>query len=265
MQKRFLQILILGALVASFTACGKEEATTEGPTETFVAEKTEAEEPAEETQEEPEEESEPVIEVVDGNYQPAKEYQDAYENGERIGGAYTVDSEAEEYSDWKEAYKAIIEDLDDLSFALIYVDDDDIPELAYSVNEGIYNCATFDGTYLNIGPGRGEKLLYIEKGNNVLMKDARVEASIFDDVLAIKDGYWISIASGIKAPADMWAEDSFDENGDPIISYWEISDYQLESQGDYDSLLNKYFDSDYATEVSKFYSASEIIEQIDAL
>ena len=266
MKKKVVQLTLLGILALSITACGLEAARDDGPKDFMVGEKKDKEETVENSKEqESEEESEPVIEVVVNEYQPSEEFEKAYEEGALIGGDYAVDGKTQTYDDWKEAYEALIDDLDDLKFALIYVDDDDIPELVYSVNEGTFSCATFADKAVNIGPAKGQKLYYIEKGNAVYLEHGKEAATLFDNVIAIKDGKWISVAAGLMSPADVWAEDSFDENGEPIISYWEISDYQLESQDDYDLLLGKYFDTSYGTEVNTFYNAEEIKKQIEAL
>ena len=67
--------------------------------------------------------------------------------------------------------------------------------------------------------------------------------------------------------ADVWAEDSFDENGDPIISYWEVNEQELSSQEEYDETINKYIDTKLAVDgfENGGESADDIIAKIDSM
>lgn len=73
----------------------------------------------------------------------------------------------------------------------------------------------------------------------------------------------MQVAYGVRGPLDEWAEDSFDENGEPIISYWSLNDVELNSQQAYDDEFVKYQDSSYAKDISDFVSAEEILESIN--
>ena len=89
-----------------------------------------------------------------------------------------------------------------------------------------------------------EDIKYIKGKNSLIAHENIVAASTLNDyVVAIKDGFFIQLAYGSSRPLDVWAEDSFDENGDPIISYWEVNEQELSSQEEYDETINKYIDT----------------------
>ena len=92
-----------------------------------------------------------------------------------------------------------------------------------------------------------------------------MEARINEYVVAINDGYWIQIALGVQSPLDIWAEDSFDENGDPIISYWEINGDEISTQANYDELMLDFFDESKANNVNDFKNVDDIIAEIDSM
>lgn len=273
MKKKILLTLLTGLSTVILFACGTKEATV---TEPVVADNTTEEEtiPTTDTVQTEEENSEEAvtIEVIE-NATHSEEYNLRFEAGERIGGSYVPTGEAEvaQYGDWKEGYTALIDDLSsdadvayESTYALIYVDDDDIPELAYKTDGDKICVATFGGGCVNIFSSQIDSILYCER-DNALFASENVEASLNDYVVAIKDGFWIAIAYGTKSPLDIWAEDSFDENGNPIISYWEINEQELASQNEYDETLGKYFDSALGTSVTEFKGAAEIKETINSL
>ncbi len=272
MKKKFLSLFV--CLVSSFglVACAGKEPAAE--TVETVEEAVETE-PNEEQAEKPdtevaEEVTEDVtIEVVDATSH-SDVYNEYFEIGERIGANYikSGDSEVTEFADWKEAYTSIIEELGaggyEPGFALIYVNDDDIPELVYSIDDNTYCVGTFANGYLNIFSSRINAISYNEK-ENVLLASEAVEANLNDYVVAIKDGFWIQIAYGNRRPFYEWAEDSFDEHGNPIISYWEINGEELSSQEEYDEKLSNIYDAASLIQVTEFKSQSEVLEEIDSL
>lgn len=256
-------------MMASMIACGK--ANVSGEVEPEELENALEDSKPENKEDSSSEESEnlPTIEVVEG-YTYSDEYNAAFELDDRVGANYmaTGASEVSEFTSWKEGYKTLVEDLsseDSISFSLIYVDSDDIPELIYKVDDSNIIIATFSGSTVNLFSGQIDSVSYVE-GDNVLLATEHVDANTYNSVVAIKDGYWINIAYGTQGPLDPWAEDSFDENGNAIISYWEINGEELSSQEDYDEMFGKYYDSSYGKEITEFNSdASQILEQIEAL
>lgn len=266
MKKRVLLTILCAMLSIAMLGCGKKD-TTEPILEEPKAEENVSND-TEEEQKDDTSDSDAKIEVVDG-YTHSDEYNAAFEAGISIGNSYrkTGAAEVSEFDSWQEGYKAIIEDLstnENAKYALIFVDDDNIPELVYSTDENNIVLATFGQNTVNIFSSQLNKVSYVE-GQNVLFASEHVQANLDDYVVAIKDGSWIAIASGIRAPEDPWAEDSFDENGMPIVSYWEVNDLQLTSQEEYDELMVKYYDSSAAKEVKDFKTSKEVLSVIDSL
>ena len=274
MKKRLYVFTLCLIIATSMIACGKDNVSGEVEPEELAdaLEESKSESEATENKDDSasgESENLPTIEVVEG-YNYSDEYKEAFERGDRVGASYmpTGASEVSEYASWKEGYKALVEDLsseDSVRFSLIYVDSDDIPELIYKVDDSDIVIATFTGATVNLLSGQIESVSYVE-GDNVLFATEHVDANTYNSVVAIKDGYWINIAYGTQGPLDPWAEDSFDENGNAIISYWEINGEELSGQEEYDEMLGKYYDSSFGKEMTEFTSdASPILEQIEAL
>ena len=249
MKKKVLSMILIGA-TALFTACGLEQAKDNGPK--ILDEKASTTENVQDD-EAVENNDDATIEVVE-NASHSDEYNEAFEIGDRIGASYMKQGDAEvtEFESWQEGYKALIEDCNndgyEHSYALIYVDGDDIPELVYKTYDDQVAIATFTGSTVNIFSSQLQDIQYIKGTNNVIAHENIVADSTLNDyVVAIKDGFWVQIAYGTSRPMDIWAEDSFDENGNPIISYWEINGEELSSQAEYDEMLLKYIDTNSVT------------------
>ena len=270
MMKKWLVGLLLVSFSVSVCGCGAEEATME-TTEEISEVSSAADEVVEEISlEEVKEESEPIIEVIADEKSHSEEYNAAFETGKKCCASYSPDGKAAVYDSWQEGFKALIEDIsydDSTAFALAYINNDDVPELVYKLNSNTVSLASFDSTTgeLNIAAcNHGTDIFYIEKGN-VIKANGRVEASYLDSLFAIKDNQWISLAEGRCEPLDAWAEDSFDENGEPIISHWEINSKEFSSQKDYDEELSKYLDENFAEKIFEFKEPDAVIKIIDEL
>lgn len=265
MKNRLLGFMLVGCMLASLAGCGFSNETEVASDEETKDVETETNEP--EIEDLSEEDKDAVVEVVVNEYDVSQEYKQRFDVNERVGANFIVgsDKEASEFEDWKAAYTALIEDIgQDCQYALIYVDDDDVPELVYKpADEGIC-VATFTGSTINVFSSNLQEISYIEK-ENALFASEKIEYEIYDYVLAINEGYWINIATGIKAPLDPWAEDSFDENGEPIISSWKINEEEIASSKAYDEQMKKYYDTGYAAEVKDYADANGIIEIIEGL
>ena len=250
MKKRILSLVLIFTISSVCSGCGLEQARDNGPKSLTDSSKDVEEEVVDE---EEENYDDVKIEVVE-NASHSDEYNEAFEIGDRIGASYMRQGDAEvtEFESWQEGYKALIEDCNndgyEHSYALIYVDGDEIPELVYKTYDNQVAIATFTGSTVNIFSSQLQDIEYIKGANNVIAHENIVADSALNDyVVAIKDGFWVQIACGTCRPMDIWAEDSFDENGNPIISYWEINKEVLSSQDEYDEKLLKYIDTNSVT------------------
>ncbi len=269
MKKKLLSLLLVVSVGSLCTACGLEQARDNGPKSLLGGSK----EVEEEATEEEENYDDVKIEVVE-NYGYSEEYKAAFETGERAGANYMKEGDAEvsEFESWQEAYKTLIEDCEndemEHKYSLIYVDEDDVPELVYTTMNNQLAIATFTNPTVNIFSSQIEGIKYIKGKNNLIAHENIVAASSLNDyVVAIKDGFFIQLAYGSCRPFDVWAEDSFDENGNPIISYWEVNEEELSSQEEYDETINKYIDTKLAVDgfENGGESADDIIAKIDSM
>lgn len=263
MKKRLLSLLITGIIGASFIACGNESEKVEEP-----AAETEAKE--EVVEEETPEDTDAEIEVVEG-FTHTPEYDAALANAEVYGG-----SDENTYDDIKSAYENVITDLEENSplyedyynftYSLAYINEDDVPELICNSNDenfGIYLVSYYDGkAYMAVT--NGLEFSYIEK-QNVLDNTGIVLGAYYDNVLAIRDGQWVLLGYGEQGTSDPWAEDSFDENGNPIIDMWTWNDDELKNSKEYDEKLALLFDTDASNKIVSYVSREDILTQIEEL
>lgn len=100
---------------------------------------------------------------------------------------------------WREAYRAWLLQNGDAyhAYSLIFVNNDNVPELAVSTGAEAGGCQilTFAGGRIDVLQTRRLNFSYIKKGNLLLNSDGHMD-SYFDDVYRIENGRWRSVASG---------------------------------------------------------------------
>ena len=274
MKKKFLLLGLITSISINLLACASNETPSEEASSSETAQEElntvlDNQEDIDVIEEEAEDNDDAVVIEVKENGSKSDEYIESFEKDNRCGTNYkkTGDAEVAEFDTWQEGYKTLIEELaeesSDIRFSLVNINDDDIPELAYMLEDGKMLIATFADETVNIFGSQLDSMSYIEK-DNALFASELVGATYGDYVLAIdEDGFWIQIAYGARRPIDEWAEDSFDENGNPIISYWAVNEQELSGQSDYDDELNKYFSANDFESISATMSADEILSQIE--
>lgn len=262
MKKKLLSLMLTGIIGASFIACGNESEKVEDKTEPVVEET--------ETTEEVQEDTDVEVEVEEG-FTHTPEYEEALANAEIYGG-----SDENTYDDIKSAYEGVMIDLEENSplyddsynftYSLAYINEDDVPELICNSNDenfGIYIVSYYEGkAYMAVT--NGLEFSYIEK-QNVFDNTGIVLGAYYDNVLAIRDGQWVLLGYGEQGTSDPWAEDSFDENGDPIIDMWTWNDDQLKSSKEYEERLALFFDADAAKTIDNYVTRDEILTQLEEL
>lgn len=123
---------------------------------------------------------------------------------------------------WREAYRAYVRaDTNGRRYALIYVNDDDVPELAVSTDGEAGGCQIL--TYAN---GRVDLLqtsrlhfTYLKRGNLLCNSDGHM-GYYYDLISRIENGRWVEVASGYYSGDGEWDEakgryvcDSYEWNG----------------------------------------------------
>ena len=129
-------------------------------------------------------------------------------NKENNAAATWNDSELEE---WKQVYLDYLDTMagaQNCAYSLIYVDDDEIPELAIDygfdggyarVDGGCRAVLTFHDHVLDQWEPLRSRFTYIERGNricNVSNSYGENEISHSDHVYMIQDGKWVSVDGG---------------------------------------------------------------------
>lgn len=100
---------------------------------------------------------------------------------------------------WQDAYSQYIADVDgeNDTYALIYVNDDDVPELVIDTGVNATGCRilTYGNGQVNVLNTRRLGFTYIERGNRLCNSDGSMD-SYYDDVYEIRNGRWVCIARG---------------------------------------------------------------------
>ncbi len=173
---------------------------------------------------------------------------------------------ADAKSSWQQAYTDYLQAQDAgmwEGYRLIYINDDDIPEIAAfgsseAVGSKIISCA--DGRVYETQLSR-LNFSYMERGSLLCNSDGHMD-SYYDVVYQMENGRLEQIAAGYYGAEDN-SNVQLDKNGEPIYQYkWEG---KLMSKEEYDKALNAVYDTAKVKReslVKEFYSAEEIIKDI---
>ena len=177
-----------------------------------------------------------------------------------------------EFEDWKAAYLAYLdaievmeEDADRYSYGLIYVDEDEVPELNISrINEagGCFILTYHDGVLDGWQSGR-QNVTYIEKGNLICNSDGN-NGCFYDNVYTIQDGKWCFVAGGDWGFGPDGVQ--YDENGEEVFGYiWNGEDENAGywdgeeiSEEEYNARLNSVYPTEQAMDLKTGYSLEEM-------
>lgn len=189
-----------------------------------------------------------------------------YSDGEEVPEDMESDSAGMDgsYSDWKEAYLSVLHSDEtflepgyNISFALIYVDDDDIPELVVNTNVEAGGCQIYsfhDGNTALLQTSR-LGFTYIEKGDLLCNSDGHMDY-YYDMVFRLSDGAWEQIGDGAYGGQNEGVDE---ESGRYICSdySWDGEDVTRE---EYMERLSGIYDFDKAVEPQEYYTGQEMEE-----
>lgn len=152
-------------------------------------------------------------------------------------------------------------DPDMASYALIYINDDDIPELLIDYGtgfEGAVLCTVSSGK-LEIVKSSHSDMFYFERKNLFHIMGGHMD-NYSDRVYAIQNGVFVLLHDG-KYGAEDNSRVQVDEEGNPIYQYfWNGKEV---SEKDYERSLKSVFNDSKAVNAYKnTYTASEIIPKI---
>lgn len=186
-----------------------------------------------------------------------------------LGYLGAEETKAAANAEWKQAYLDHLQSLDPgewTGYQLIYVDGDEIPELAkIGISEATGSAiVTYgDGT---LHETRMMRLYftYIEKGNLLCNAEGNMDR-YYDLVYLLKEGRLTQIAAGYYG----WEDDSrgkFDANGVPVYQYkWNDT---VMSETEYEKALNEIYDTSKAKpgyEWDHLLSLEDVIQKINSL
>lgn len=173
-----------------------------------------------------------------------------------------------EFEDWKAAYLSYLdayEYADRCTYSLIYVDEDDIPELMIDTGYEAGGCfiLTFHDGVLDGWQSDRLNVTYIEKGNLICNSDGNM-GHYYDNVYTIQDGKWCFVEGGYWGDGPDGVQ--FDENGSYIeVYYWNGKNENVDwwsgkevSREEYESHLNSVYPTERAVYPERYYILKEM-------
>lgn len=194
----------------------------------------------------------------------------------------TVKRNDPELEEWKQAYLRYLDTLEgagQCAYSLIYVDDDEIPELAVDygfddmgvrVDGGCRAVLTFHDHAVDVWEPLRSRFTYIERGNRICMVyDGCDVNEVFhlEDVYMIQDGKWVYVGGGryseradtspLSAKLAMWFHDD-DYDWKLVREYsWNEPDEAV-SGTEYIARLEAVCPEAQRTEPQNYYSLDDI-------
>ena len=170
---------------------------------------------------------------------------------------------------WKQAYIDYLQaqDIEEwVGYQLIYLNDDDIPELVKIGNSEAVGCMIAACAGGSVVDNQLNRLYfsYIEKGNLLCNSEGNMD-NYYDLVYTMTDGQLSLVASGYYGAKDN-SKLEFDENGDPIYQYeW---NGKLMSREEYSRALNAVYDTSKARDGyawEQYLSREQAIQKISEM
>lgn len=194
--------------------------------------------------------------AAEGN--SSKEEADSLEDGVKKKEDSREDNGKKE--NYKEAYLSYLdefEDADNCTYSLIYVDDDNIPELVIDNGYEAAGCIilTFHDGILDEWQSNRLNFTYIERGNLICNSDGHM-GYYYDFVYTIQDGKWCYVDGGVYG--DPPGGPQFDENEDYIYVYQWGEDEEEVSEAEYETRLNEVYPLEQQKYPEKYYILKEM-------
>lgn len=252
MKKRISSLILVGTIIFSICSCGNKNIIEDNNAEIepiqediFGTEMIPEEEIEEKSEELPEEE-------------PKESEVQQTETVELEEAIYTIQSkplygESYEMQDWQKAYAEYIDGLEwgnHNTYSLIYVDDDDIPELVVDTGIEAGGCQLltfYDGEIDKLQTAR-LLFYYIEKQNRIDDSGGHM-GYYYDYIYSIENGKWVYVTGG------EWTEIMGD---DDWVYKYEWADEEV-NETVYEERLNAVFNSEQAMEPDQYYILEEML------
>lgn len=249
MKKKVISILLVGIMVHSVYVCGD-----------IVSEETDNDEIYELTQEEFSEseiiQDKGILEKQEETPQNNEMRQE--EDGESTEPIYIIEPQCTqddtyEMQDWQAAYAEYIEGLEENErcyYSLIYVDEDDIPELVIDTRYEAGGCKilTFHNGVVDTLQTARLNFAYIEK-KNLINNSAGHMGYYYDKIYSIKSGKWVYVTGG------EWTETM---GGDDWVYQYEWEGESVEEEV-YANKVDENFDWEQAKRPEQYERLDEML------
>lgn len=171
-----------------------------------------------------------------------------------------------EYSSWQEAYLDYLyklkgNSLDSYTFSLIYVDDNEIPELVCDSGvqaTGCYILSYFNGMATALCTDR-ELFSYLEREGMICNSEGH-SGYYFDHVFELIDARWIGVFIG-----DKYRRNEISTNADYFYDLAYFIDSKEVKEQEYLYMLNRIYDDSESKEPEVCVNIDEIIEILEEL
>lgn len=172
--------------------------------------------------------------------------------------------------EWKQAYLNYLEEdnyADTCTYSLIYVDDDNIPEMVIDTGYAAGGCRllTFHDHVLDVWQSARLNVTYIERGNLICNSDGNM-GYYYDNVYTIQDGKWVYVDGGIKGDGPDGVQ--IGENGDYLEFFywtgeepWNREEYwfgEEMTEEEYEARLNAIYPMEQSMYPQEYYILDEI-------
>lgn len=172
--------------------------------------------------------------------------------------------------EWQQAYLNYLEEdnyADIYTYSLIYVDDDDIPEMVVDTGGEAGGCQflTFHDHVLDVWQSARLEVTYIERGNLICNSSGNM-GYYYDNVYAIQDGKWVYVDGGIWGDGPDGVQ--IDENGNYLEFFywteeepWSREEYWFGEEitrEEYEARLNAIYPKEQRMYPQKYYVLDEL-------
>lgn len=171
-----------------------------------------------------------------------------------------VGGDSDNIEEYKEAYLAYLKEFENAgtyTYSLIYVDEDDIPELVIDSGYEAGGCIvlTFHDGVLDEWQSSRLNFTYIEGGNLLCNSDGNM-GYYYDSVYTIRDGKWCYVDGGTWGDGPDGPQ--FDENDEFIFVYhWGEGEEEV-SEEEYQNRLNEVYPLDQRKYPERYYILKDI-------
>ncbi len=181
---------------------------------------------------------------------------------------FDPDDKADSDDSWREAYREYLDanpaEDGGYGYALIYVDDDDIPELVIDTQFEAGGCQilTWHDGKTDVLQTSRLYFTYIEKGNLLNNEDGHM-GYYYDLIYSIENGKWKEVFAGEYSGFAEDGSDEYDEETGRYICTDYLIDGKETDRKTYNKELKKVYDFSAAKDVTSYISYEDLLSFLD--